>query len=198
MTTMEVICENVVDVVPEVVKWNSWDREHLRTVHKAYNDPLTLLTRPNDMLFIDRFKIPFLGLGIRTMVFTTQWDETREVSYTLTPFFVTKNTIEVIHLEEKKTKVRVKYEFDGNFFQALCFSLVKRMIIKWNKQVWDEDLPMKLRRQKALEYGFIDFNGIPKDRAKRIDRSINYRTKIPVPTLNDLKEDRHPFSLKRQ
>lgn len=194
---LTVVCENIVDAVPEVVKWNSWDGEHLRTVHGAYDDPIALITRPNDGLFVDKFKIPFIGVRIKTMVFTTQWDESRQVSYSLTPFFLAKNTIEVIPLSIRRTKVRVTYEFDGGFVCSLFFPIIRIMINKWNRQVWAEDLPLKLRRQKALEYGFVDFKGIPDNCESRMDKSLAYRCKIPVQKIKDIQEDRHPFHLKK-
>ena len=33
------------------------------------------------------------------------------------------------------------------------------MIQKWNDVNWDEDLPLKMRRQQALDIGFRDFYG---------------------------------------
>lgn len=195
MNTLSVICENIVEAVPEVVKWNSWDGEHLRTVHGAYDIPQNLVTRNRESLFVDRFKIPFIGCRIKTMVFTTQWDENRQVSFSLTPFFLAKNTIEVIPLEDKLTLVRVTYEFQGNKFQSLLFPIIRKMIQRWNSQVWSEDLPLKLRRQKALEYGFIDFKGIPKKLSDRKDISLEYKAIIPGVRVRGIIEDRHPFAL---
>jgi hypothetical protein len=90
-----------------------------------------------------------------------QWDSNTQVSFSLTPFFIAKNSIKLIPIGEKKTKVQVTYEFSGNFFQKLFFPLFLYLIKKWNHIVWIEDLTLKIRRQKALEYGFIDFNGLP-------------------------------------
>lgn len=195
MKYMSVVCSNIVDAVPEVVKWNSWDGEHLRTVHNAYADPILLMTRQQDGLFIDRFKIPFLGFRLKTMVFTTQWDESNQVSFVLTPFFLAKNTINVSKVEDKKTLVRVTYEFSGNFVQSLLFPIFRKMIQKWNKVVWEEDLPLKLRRQKALEYGFIDFQGLPSESSLRFDKSMSYKCEIPVTRTKGIREERHPFFL---
>jgi hypothetical protein len=193
MKILTVVCENVVDVVPEVVKWNSWDGEHLRTVHSAYEQPQMLMSRLGEGLFVDRFKIPALGIRLKSMVYTTQWDDRTQISFTITPFFIAKNAIELIQLDKKRTKVKVTYQFSGGFFQGLLFPIFKIMIQKWNKQVWLEDLPLKLRRQKALDYGFLDFHGLPFEISNRLDRSIDYKCEIPVAKTKGIIEDTHPF-----
>jgi len=195
MRNIAIVCENIVDAVPEVVKWNSWDGEHLRTVHSAYSKPTALLSSNGRGLFVDKFKIPFIGISLKSMVYTTQWNETMQVSFTLTPFFLAKNSIEVIPLSEKKTKVKVTYEFSGNYIQSLFFPIYKVLIKRWNQQVWLEDLPLKLRRQKALEYGFRDFQGLPTEICERKDLSLSYVTEIPVPKTKGIVEDSHPFYL---
>ena len=197
MKTLAVVCENIVDAVPEVVKWNSWDGEHLRTVHAAYSEPQSLLSCPGTGLIIDRFRIPFLGIRFKVMVFATQWNDSTQISYALTPFFLSKNAIEVIPVGDKQTKVKVTYEFSGNFFQSLMFPLFGMLIKKWNKQVWLEDLPLKLRRQKALEYGFVDFQGLPTNVSERSDISLSYKCEIPVTKTKGILEDRHPFYMQK-
>lgn len=193
MKYLKVICENIVDAVPEVVKWNSWDGEHLKPVHGAYNEPRSLYIGNNAGFLLDSFKIPFFGIRFKTTVFTVQDSPSCQLSYTLTPFFLAKNSINVIPLAEKKTMVRVIYEFEANWFYSLFFPLIKKMIIKWNKQVWAEDLPLKLRRQKALDYGFIDFVGLPTNLEDRQDKSFTYKCEIPVTKTKGVVEDSHPF-----
>lgn len=197
MRHTKVVCENIVQAKPEVVKWNSWDGEHLRTIHRAYDKPISLMTRPNDGLFIDRFRIPFLGIRIKAMVFTTQWDNSNQISFVLTPFFVGKNTINITPIDERRTKVTVSYEFSGTILQSFLFPVFKLLIKKWNKTVWDEDLPLKLRRQKALEYGFIDFQGCPTKISERHDRSASFQTEIPVPMVMHDSKAEHPFFIRK-
>jgi len=194
---MKVVCENIVNAVPDVVRWNSWDGEHLKTVHSAYTDPLLLVSRQNESLFIDRIKIPFLGLKVKTMVFTLQMDETTQVSYTMTPFFLAKNTIKLTEIEPKKTLVKVTYEFSGNLFQKILFPIHRILIKKWNGIVWKEDLPLKLRRQKALEYGFIDYFGLPDKLQDRNDISLIHKTELPVKRPSNIRETSHPFFIQQ-
>jgi hypothetical protein len=195
MRYLKVVCANEADVVPDVIKWNSWDGEHLRSVHSAYNIPLNLYCRSGLGLFIDKINIPFFPIRIKLIVFTVQATENKQISFSLIPFlFLCKNSIEIIPIEKKKTLVRVTYEYEGNFFSSILFPLLKKMTIKWNAQVWKEDLPLKLRRQKALEYGFVDFIGLPNTIEERLDKSINYKVILPVPRLNSVIEDSHKFN----
>ena len=52
------------------------------------------------------------------------------------------------------------------------------MIPKWNNKIWNEDLLVKLRRQKILKYNFKDFSGLP-DRI--VDRNFEGEIKLFVP-----------------
>lgn len=193
MRYLKVVCNNIVNASAEVVKWNSWDGEHLKSVHNAYSNPKSLYSIPGSSLFTDSFKIPFLPLRLRSFVFTAQHDDYNQVSYASNILFLAKNNIKLIPLSNCKTKVEVTYEFEANFFISLFFPIIKKMIIKWNKVVWLEDLPLKLRRQKALEYGFKDWIGLPKHIADRKDISKTYKCEIPVQRPTKLEQDNHPF-----
>ncbi len=193
MKILKVVCENFVAATPEVVKWNSWDSEHLNSVHGAYDAPKYLLTREGEVLFVDRVKVPFFRIRLKCLVFAIQWDSENQITYTLTPFFLAKNTINVQQINDGTTRVRVIYEFSGNWIQALLFPIFKILIQRWNQTVWEEDLPLKLRRQKALSYGFIDFRGIPDKMEMRKDRTGIYKASIPVPTTRNVEEFSHPF-----
>ena len=193
MNKLEVVCENIINVVPEVIKWNQWDFEHLRSVHSSYGDPKILVSNKETIVFIDSFKIPLVGIRFKSLVYSTQWSDSVQVSFTQCILFLAKNTIEIIQLEEKLTKVKVTYEVTGNFFQSLLFPIYKILFKKWNATVWKEDLPLKIRRQKALEYGFQDFEGIPFNINQRKDRSVNYKCNLPVPRVKNISELNHIF-----
>lgn len=195
MKYLKVVCKNTVNASPEVIKWNSWDGEHLSSVHSAYSNPRTLYSSPNNLLFLDNIKIPYLPLKLSSLVFTAQNSEFEQVSYTKNPFFLAKNSIKIFKQNHKISIVEVTYEFEANFIVSLFFPIIKRQIIKWNNTVWIEDLPLKLRRQKALEYGFKDWIGIPKKQSDRKDISRNYKTEIPVHRPKGLEQDSHPFSI---
>ena len=67
------------------------------------------------------------------------------------------------------------------------------MIPKWNKKVWLEDLPVKLRRQKVLEMGHKDFIGLPEEISHRKNHEIK-KTKLPLARPRNSSRDQHPLS----
>ncbi len=187
----------MVNVVPEVIKWNQWDFEHLKSVHSGYSNPQILVSNKETIVFIDSFKIPFIGIRIKSLVYSTQWTDTVQVSFSKNFLFLAKNTIEIIQISEKLSKVKSTYEFSGNSFQSILFPIYKILIKTWNKNIWNEDLPLKLRRQKALEYGFVDFQGLPINSAERKDISTNYKCHLPVPRIKNIKEVSHEYYINK-
>jgi hypothetical protein len=197
MKNMIVTCENIVNTVPEVIKWNQWDFEHLKSVHSAYENPKILVSNKETIVFIDNFKIPLIGIRLKSLVYSTQWSDKIQITFTQTILFLAKNTIELTQLGEKKTKVKVTYELTGNIFQSLLFPIYKILLQKWNSNVWIEDLPLKLRRQKALEYGFQDFKGLPSNIDERKDISSTYKCDLPVPRVKNIIETNHIYYINK-
>ena len=132
MKNLIVTCENIVNTTSEVIKWNQWDFEHLKSVHSSYSNPQILVSNKETIVFIDSFKIPLIGVRLKSLVYSTQWTDTIQISYTQTILFLAKNTIELNQLEEKKTKVKVTYELTGNIFQSLLFPIYKIIFQKIN------------------------------------------------------------------
>lgn len=193
MRYLKIICKNSVDANIEVVKWNSWDGEHLASVHKAYSNPQALYVNRNIGLSIDSFSVPYIPIKFKTMFFTVQDSNTTQLSYAKNIFFLAKNTISLKKISDKKTVVEVTYEFELNFFMNLFRNLITRYITKWNEIVWKEDLPLKLRRQRALEYGFIDWIGLPMKIKNRKDRSNVFKADTPVKYPMDSGLNDHNF-----
>ena len=72
-------------------------------------------------------------------------------------------TIKMVAITPQRTKLTMTYKFLlsgwNNIFQFILPTLIER----WNQRTWDEDLELKLRREKVLRYGFKDFQGLPKN-----------------------------------
>jgi hypothetical protein len=50
----------------------------------------------------------------------------------------------------------------------------------WNDRIWKEDLPLKLRRHRALRSGFKDFNGLPDEISqRRAEGPLKIPLKVP-------------------
>src|SRR5690606_20599371 len=74
----------------------------------------------------------------------------------------------------------MNYKFVFRGWRKLLAPLLRRLIARWNAQVWEEDLPLKLRRQKMLRHGFRDFVGLPERIGdRRHDGPIEFRLPLP-------------------
>jgi hypothetical protein len=90
----------------------------------------------------------------------------------------------------------MNYKFHLNGWKAILRPLLKRLIPIWNRKVWIEDLPVKLRRQKVLEMGHKDFIGLPKDVKDRMNHKV-MKTKLPIPRPRNSSRDQHPLSKRK-
>ena len=78
--------------------------------------------------------------------------------------------------------------------RAILYPLIKLMIPKWNEATWNEDLPLKLRRQKVKRMNFKDFKGLPKKiKDRKFSGKIDF--KLPITRLSKDKDliEKHPF-----
>ena len=85
----------------EVVEWNYWDNEHVRSIHEGYDDIHILLANSDTTMQLLKLKIPLLGFKINTLtfqhrpkkniilVFTTLWGALQKTLITIVP--VSKN-----------------------------------------------------------------------------------------------------------
>ena len=68
------------------------------------------------------------------------------------------------------------------------------MVPKWNHQTWEEDLPLKMRRQKVKRLGFKDFKGLPeKTKDRKFQGEIEFKLPITRLKKNDNKLTKPPF-----
>ena len=89
----------------------------------------------------------------------------------------------------------MNYKFYLNGWRKLLKFLLKKLVPIWNEKVWQEDLPVKLRRQKMLDLGFEDFIGLPKEINRR-NKNEDYKLKLPIPRPKKSTRDLHPLSIK--
>ena len=92
--------------------------------------------------------------------------------------------MEYKEINPRKTKLVNTYEINLPFYLIPLKKIIKKMILKWNATNWVEDVPLKMRRMQALQLGFIDFYGIPKNQAIK-NTSIKLDIKLPLPRLKD-------------
>ena len=82
----------------------------------------------------------------------------------------------------------------NHYENILIDPIIKYLIPKWNERTWQEDLPLKLRRQKVKRMNFKDFKGLPnKIKDRRFTGPIDF--KLPINRLRKTENKllKHPF-----
>lgn len=159
--------ENLVDVSAAVVWWNHWDHEHLTVVHKNYTDAKLLHESENVVVQLVSYRLPLFSWITSNSMGTVICNERKDGGGTFQQFnqgllgIPSVSTIQVEALGDDRCVVRTNYKFFLSGWRKLLAPILYRMMAKWNNQVWLEDLPLKLRRQKMLRHGFVDFVGMP-------------------------------------
>lgn len=153
--------ERVAPVSREVCLWNTWDHEHLYFVHNQFSSAKMLHEDKTSAVIMTRVKMPFLPIYMSNLHCLFEKPNGDVLVIDTMPLGVTaKVLMEYRELQPKATKLTNHYELRLPFFFAPFRSILGRMIKKWNDVNWEEDLPLKLRRQKAIDLGFRDFIGI--------------------------------------
>ncbi len=184
------------DVSRSVAFWNYWDHEHLDVVHDGYRKSDILYEKNNVMLRIDdvNIPIPFIPfITLRTLIFMVQEDENTLYTYAVQMGIVSKTTIKIEEIKKDYCHFTMKYKFELNGWRAILRPLLKKLIPIWNERVWDEDLPLKIRRQKVLRNNFKDFYGLPKKMQDREYHEVIEDIKLPVKRPRKSSRDNHPM-----
>ena len=184
------------DVSRSVAFWNYWDHEHLDVVHDGYRKSDILYEKNNVMLRIDdvNIPIPFLPfITLRTLIFMVQEDENTLYTYAVQMGIVSKTTIKIEETKKDYCHFTMNYKFELNGWRAILRPLLKKLIPIWNERVWDEDLPLKIRRQKVLRNNFKDFYGLPKKMQDREYHELIEDIKLPIKRPRKSSRDNHPM-----
>ena len=180
----------------QVAFWNYWDHEHLDVVHDGYSKSDILYDKKEFMFRVDEIKLPIIGfLKPLTPIFTVQHDEDTMITYAIQFGVLSKTTIKIKTVEEKKCEINMNYKFYLNGWRKIIKPILKFLVPKWNEKVWLEDLPIKLRRQKVIDMNFKDFIGLPEDINERVFQG-NKDLKLPIPRLINSSRDKHPLKNK--
>lgn len=167
--------------------WNQWDHEHTLVVHgESWVDGHLLYEDERTCIAFVTIRVPiFSFLTSTAMNVNLKYDADTMYTINLGLFgipSITKITIREDppdHITHHTT-----YTFFLRGWRRLLAPLLSPMIARWNARVWQEDLPLKLRRQKMLRHGFRDFAGLPEQVAdRRYDGPLECR--LPIPRLPD-------------
>lgn len=170
-----------VDVSREVCLWNTWDHEHLYFVHKQFEFAKMLYEDSHVAFIRTRVKVPFLPIHLNCLHTMTSLKNGDVMVIDTLPFGVlSKLEMRYIELSPTKTKLQNLYSLDVPIFFYPIKSFIPRMIKKWNDVNWAEDLPLKIRRQQAINIGFRDFYGKDQNSKGR-----GASLKLPLPRTKD-------------
>jgi hypothetical protein len=186
--------DNEVEASVECCKWNSWDGDHLSHVHGSYSEPKFLYEDKNFGVFRDEMVIPIFKIPISVMAFVAQATDDTIISYTQIIGILANNTIKFEKLNESRTRINTTYRFEVPWFLGFLGPMLCRMAKSHNAKIWLEDLPLKLRRQQALNLGFVDYKGLPKRLSHRRLSATEKKSNGPLKRLNRGSTDAHPFA----
>jgi hypothetical protein len=174
-----------IDVAAAVVIWNYFDHEHLTVVHRGYTDAQVLYEKGDTTLLLVTLRVPLFRFlkshSLSTMVVQERTDtKMRFFDFNMGLFGIPSiNRFDIEEIAPDRTRIVTRYKFILRSWRMLLAPLLYRMMERWNRQVWLEDLPLKLRRHKVLRHGFQDFVGMPEKLEER-KREGELRTSLPV------------------
>tara|TARA_Y100000590_G_C15685797_1_gene1001586 strand:- start:82 stop:702 length:621 start_codon:yes stop_codon:yes gene_type:complete len=179
-----------------VCLWNHWDCDHINYVHKGfYTESEIFYEDDRVVLFFHSLKVPLIPfLKISTIDMTVLKDKNTVCTYGFQFGIPSLSTAKYKEIAKDKCSVEVNYKFKFTGFKILFYPLIKYLIPRWNERTWNEDLPLKLRRQKVVRMNFKDFRGLPKKTTQRkFSGPINFKLPISRLKKSDNKLTKHPF-----
>lgn len=173
-----------IEACPAAILWNYWDYEHLTTVHPNYTEANVLFESKDAIVNYVTFKMPvfnFLKSTALDVMFLTSPHSMKIFNYGI--FNILSITeISVEELRKDYCRVSTTHKFVLRGWHKMLAPYIRMMIHKWHKQVWEEDIPLKLRRHKMLRHGFRDFSGLPNNINDRAS-SEEIPFTVPLPRL---------------
>jgi hypothetical protein len=169
--------------------WNYWDLEHPIPIHEGFVGFDPIYESSTAVAHLVSMKIPISPmLTLDSMVVQLLHDKNTLKLFNVMFGVPVLSTIKITETRKDFSvfEMRYQYIFRGwrKFFLPIIEPVLRRLVISWNKRQWEEDLSVKLRRQKVLRLGFKDFKGLPNNVSeRRYDGPIE--CPLPVPRLKD-------------
>jgi hypothetical protein len=192
--------EKEMDCSKEVVVWNYFDHQHVVGTHFKWYSRYRIVAEQNEWCLVERFyKLPVIGVSTSSHGFMYLESPGVIRSFQFGKLgLVVDQTITLKDLGPDRCLVTSEYRLEGPVFIKLLEPVWRRMTHQWFLNTWDEDAPMRVRRQKVWNLGFRDFVGIDyinKKTAQPVDvpASRSYPVELPVPKLKTDLENARPF-----
>lgn len=177
-----------VDAGRAAVLWNYWDHEHLVVVHGNYTDAKILYEDDRMAALLLSYRLPVLSFLISHSL-NIMIQRSPEVIKAINIGLFGVPIITTIRVTEDRrdhSRIRIRYRFFLPGWRVLLAPFIARMVPRWNERVWEEDLPLKVRRQKVLRLGFRDFYGLPERVADRVNEGELTFTRLPLSRLTEV------------
>lgn len=193
MTPFRMSIEKVEDCSLATATWNYWDLEHSPFIHSGFEKSQVLYDCPEATVLWVEIRLPFLRFlksgGMHVLVrasehefiaFSKFFGAASRTTYTLSP------------AENGRTRYRIEYLIDLNGWRRLLRPLLPGLLRRWNDRVWDEDVPLRRRREMVMRWGFKDFSGLP-ERLEDRRRDRTPPVKIPLARAGGSPTNAHPL-----
>ncbi len=185
MKVLTITAKKTAPVSTAVGMWNYLDAEHATVVHKGYVSFDVLFQDPQLVIILQVIRLP-----VFSFIKNASWMAFRILSNSEFENYSVQHGVPVlthIKVEEPQpnfTEYHMTYKFYLSNWRIIFYPLLKWLVPKWIEQIWKEDLPLKLRRQKVLQMNFKDFSGLPEEiDARKTDTPLHQQ--IPVPRCKD-------------
>jgi hypothetical protein len=196
-------CEKEMDCSKEVVIWNYFDHEHVVGTHYKYYDKFNIVAEKDDWTLVERsYKLPIIGY--RTSSFGFMYLENPNLIRSLQFGKLGFTMDQLIHLTDigpDRCLVATEYRLNVPFFLKPFEGLWRKITERWFLNTWDEDAPMRLRRQQVWKLGFRNFVGIDYINQKtakppELPSERPYPVELPVPKTKGRKDGEYerPFA----
>jgi hypothetical protein len=173
--------KRVVNVSKVVCLWNTWDHEHLYYVHRQFGNAKMMYEDSKVAFIRTTVKLPFLPIYVNCLHTMTSIKNDNVLVIDALPFGVISK-LEMIYneIDPRTTELVNNYSLDVPVIFYPFKDLICRVITRWNDVNWEEDLPLKMRRQLAIDSNFVDFYG-------KSDKAVeaNKQLKLPIPRTKD-------------
>lgn len=183
MKIIKINCRQETDCSVAVGVWNYWDHEHVAVVHAGIKNFQILYEKSDCVVLLGIVKFPIFSFLTYSIVHTmVRVDENTLAGFNNIFGIPVRATIKITETKPEYSLYEMTYEFmvDGwrKIFLPILEPFLKRVMPWWNQRQWNEDLPLKKRRQKVLRLGFKDFQGLPE---KISDRHFDGPLKCELP-----------------
>lgn len=163
--------------------WNYLDAEHATYVHPGYSLFQVAHQESGWFIILQVIRPPIFSFlkNAAWMAFRLK-SKTSFENYTVQHGIPVLTSIEVIEISKDVCEFHMNYKFYLFGWRIIMEPILKFLVPRWIENIWQEDLELKLRRQKMLRKGFKDFVGLPKAIEDRIfEGELKFDFPVPRP-----------------